>query len=197
MDELTLMSSMTPQQSAAFQHEVSQERKNPSVAMLLAFFFGLHYAYLGRWGLQVLFWCTLGGIGLWWLVDIFRAQGLARRYNGEVAEKAATKVKALFPVLALALLALPLSAQVFDPDPAEPSAQHNAEFRAMAACLGLAAPPIGWSCTPLVNGAPNGMFYFSMACEPDSMLIDQQERERQEWERRQVQNARRNSRSRR
>jgi hypothetical protein len=82
-------------------------------------------------------------------------------------------------------------AQTMDPDPHEPNAQQNAEFRAMAAPLGLAAPPIGWNCTPVMNGDPNGMFWFLMTCEPDSMLIDQQERERREWGQRVLDNARR------
>jgi hypothetical protein len=34
---------------------------------------------------QFLFWFTLGGLLVWWLVDAFRIPGLVRQYNEDVA----------------------------------------------------------------------------------------------------------------
>jgi hypothetical protein len=31
--------------------------------------FGIHYAYFGKWGLQLLYWGTLGGLGIWAVID--------------------------------------------------------------------------------------------------------------------------------
>ena len=40
-----------------------------NIAYLFWFMLGSHYAYLGKWWLQFLFWLTLGGFGIWALID--------------------------------------------------------------------------------------------------------------------------------
>lgn len=45
--------------------------KSTNTAYLFWFILGSHYAYFGKWGLQILFWLTLGGLGIWALVDFF------------------------------------------------------------------------------------------------------------------------------
>lgn len=47
----------------------------------LLFFPGTHYAFLGKWQLQVLFWLTLGGCLVWWVADIFRLKQLVKQNN--------------------------------------------------------------------------------------------------------------------
>ncbi len=42
---------------------------------------GSHYLYLRRPFTQLLFWGTLGGLLLWWLIDLTRIPRLVRRYN--------------------------------------------------------------------------------------------------------------------
>ena len=62
------------------------ERKTKSIPLAYVFLgFWLHYAYVGKWGLQVLFWFTLAGFGLWWLVDLFRIPSIISNYNRETA----------------------------------------------------------------------------------------------------------------
>lgn len=51
------------------------------MAYIMWFLIGAHYAYLGKWGLQILYWITLGGLGLWALVDLFRIPGMVRDHN--------------------------------------------------------------------------------------------------------------------
>ena len=46
-----------------------------------------HYLYLGRWWVQVPYFLTLGGCFLWWLVDLFRTNGLTYRANREIARR--------------------------------------------------------------------------------------------------------------
>ncbi len=70
------------------QHEFleyyKRRAKKLSTAYLL-WLLTLHYAYLGRWGTQILFWSTLGGFSVWWVVDFFRIRRMIARYNEEIA----------------------------------------------------------------------------------------------------------------
>ena len=83
--------SMTPEQKMMFQSQYQNERKNPSTSLILAFF-GLHYFYLGKIGLGIVFWLTGGGFGIWWLIDLFRAKGMAEAFNLSKAEEIAAFV---------------------------------------------------------------------------------------------------------
>jgi integrase len=82
-------------------------------------------------------------------------------------------------------------AQTFDPDPNEPGAQQEAELRALGAMLGMAEPPIGWDCqlSFVIDPRPD---FAGFVCEPDPLLIEQQEREHRRWQRRLIENSRRN-----
>lgn len=55
--------------------------KSSGTAYLCFFFLGCHYAYLGKWGLQFLYWFTLGGIGIWALVDLFHIPTKVNNHN--------------------------------------------------------------------------------------------------------------------
>jgi len=48
-----------------FLEEYRRHKKSVVVAYILWFVFGLYYGYLDRWGLQVVYWITGGGLGLW------------------------------------------------------------------------------------------------------------------------------------
>jgi len=47
----------------------------------LLFFPGTHYAFMGKWQTQILFWVTLGGGLIWWVMDIFRLRQLVEENN--------------------------------------------------------------------------------------------------------------------
>ncbi|MDD5392423.1 MAG: TM2 domain-containing protein [Thiothrix sp.] len=72
--------------------QFKKKRKSVWPALLL-WLISLHYAYFGRWGLQVVFWVTLGGFGIWWLIDIFRLDGLTARFNEDIALSIAQTAK--------------------------------------------------------------------------------------------------------
>lgn len=55
--------------------------KSTFTAFVLFFFLGAHYAYMGKWGIQFLFWFTLGGLGIWTIVDIFMMSGMVQDHN--------------------------------------------------------------------------------------------------------------------
>lgn len=60
---------------------LEKELRDTPMAYLLWLLFGAHYAYLGKWGLQILYWLTLGGLGFWALIDIFRIPRMVREHN--------------------------------------------------------------------------------------------------------------------
>ena len=63
-----------------------RERKaNPLLIWILFIFLGWSYGSLGKIGLQILFYITLGGFGLWILVRLFTLQGAIRSYNRKIA----------------------------------------------------------------------------------------------------------------
>ena len=63
-----------------------RERKaNPTLIWILYIFLGWSYGSLGKIGLQILFYITLGGLGLWIIVRFFTLQGAIRSYNRKIA----------------------------------------------------------------------------------------------------------------
>lgn len=82
---LAELAKLTPAQQAQFTEEYDRRKKTTDTASLCWFFLGWHYAYLGKWGVQILFWITCGGFFLWWIVDLFRLGSLVRDHNRDVA----------------------------------------------------------------------------------------------------------------
>ncbi len=60
--------------------------RSVGIAYILFFLVGGHYAYLNKWGYQILFWITLGGIGIWWLIDLFNLSKYVQRHNSYIFE---------------------------------------------------------------------------------------------------------------
>ena len=67
-------------------HYLQSQMKSTGMAYVMWVLLGAHYAYLGRWGVQVLYWITLGGLGVWAVIDLFRIPGLVGDHNWEVAQ---------------------------------------------------------------------------------------------------------------
>ena len=65
---------------------IYQNRKaNPTTVWLLFIFLGWSYGSLGKVGLQILFYITLGGLGVWTLIRLFTLSGAIKEYNRNVA----------------------------------------------------------------------------------------------------------------
>ena len=65
---------------------IYNSRKKDSLTMWLLFLFlGWSYGSLGKMGLQILFYLTLGGLGIWTLVRLFTLNGAIKDYNRTVA----------------------------------------------------------------------------------------------------------------
>jgi len=85
---------LDPRARALFDSEWNRRTKSSGVGFLCAVL-GLHYAYLGRWGLQVIYWLTAGGLLIWWFVDLIRVFVLVRDRNADEAVLALRDVRAL------------------------------------------------------------------------------------------------------
>lgn len=68
-------------------HYLMSKMKSTGSAYLCWFFLGCHYAYLGRWGLQILYWFTLGGIGIWALIDLFHIPSKVNKHNLRISSQ--------------------------------------------------------------------------------------------------------------
>lgn len=65
-------------------HYLQSQLKSSGNAYLFWFLLGAHYAYLGRWGVQILYWITLGGVGIWAIADLFRMKRLVNNHNAPI-----------------------------------------------------------------------------------------------------------------
>ncbi len=61
--------------------------KSTGMAYLCWFILGVHYAYLDKWGIQILYWITGGGMGIWALIDLFTMSAKVNKYNAENAHQ--------------------------------------------------------------------------------------------------------------
>lgn len=54
--------------------------------LALALIFPIHRYLIGRAGSGVAFLLTFGGLGIWWLVDLFQVMGMTRDYNRTILD---------------------------------------------------------------------------------------------------------------
>tara|TARA_B100000780_G_C20839629_1_gene333671 strand:+ start:278 stop:580 length:303 start_codon:yes stop_codon:yes gene_type:complete len=69
------------------QFAFNERKANPTLIWLLFLLLGWSYGSLGKIGLQILYYVTLGGVGIWALIRLFTLQGAIRDYNREIAVK--------------------------------------------------------------------------------------------------------------
>lgn len=80
------LSQMPFAQQAVFEDEFKHKMKSKGLFIALAIIFPIHHFLLGKAGLGLLYWLTGGGLGIWWLIDIFRVSGMVREHNEDVAK---------------------------------------------------------------------------------------------------------------
>jgi hypothetical protein len=66
---------------------LQSKMKSTGTAYFCWFFLGCHYGYLGKWGVQILYWLTLGGVGVWMLIDFFRMGSIVNKHNTIIAQQ--------------------------------------------------------------------------------------------------------------
>ncbi|MCU0448655.1 MAG: TM2 domain-containing protein [Bernardetiaceae bacterium] len=76
-----------------FVREYNQRMKNVVVSYVLHFLFPtFQYLYVDKLLLQILFWFTGGGMGIWWFIDLFRIPGMTQERNREIADECLRRV---------------------------------------------------------------------------------------------------------
>lgn len=65
--------------------EYRRRRRGIIPNLILAVFFPVQLFLLGRWLLGAAFWATLGGLGVWWIIEIFLTPMRVRDYNMSLA----------------------------------------------------------------------------------------------------------------
>ncbi len=89
------LSKLSVRKQEEFAEEYKRKAKSIGVAYTLWLLIGWHYIYLRKWGIQILFWLTGGGLFIWWLVDLFRIRGMIRDYNKDIAMDVLKSSKAI------------------------------------------------------------------------------------------------------
>lgn len=86
----SIRNELPPDQRSAFDIQFASRAKTPSTALILSLLLGgvgIDRFYLGNVGLGLGKMFTLGGFGIWSLVDFFRIMGAARSANIQVASE--------------------------------------------------------------------------------------------------------------
>lgn len=86
------------QELQLLQGELEKRQKSTIVAWLLWLFLGGlggHRYYMGSIGMGIAMTLTLGGLGLWSLIDAFFIMGRLRKVNGKIEEKIITEIESL------------------------------------------------------------------------------------------------------
>lgn len=68
-------------------HYLQSQVKTVGTGYLFFLLVGAHYAYLGRWVLQILFWFTLGGFLLWAFIDLFLIPSKVHKHNAPLFQQ--------------------------------------------------------------------------------------------------------------
>ena len=64
--------------------QLQGELKSKGTAWVMYLFLGCQYGYLNKWGVQMAYWLTLGGLGMWAFIDLFRINGLVNKHNNKI-----------------------------------------------------------------------------------------------------------------
>lgn len=75
--------------------DYEHRKKSGLLAYILWFCLGFHYLYLGRVGLQIIYWLTAGGFGLWMLIDLFRIPRMVERKNEDILRELMAQYRAI------------------------------------------------------------------------------------------------------
>ena len=98
MSNLLAMKDLSSQQLAMVQAEVKGKEKTKGIAYALWFFLGGlggHRYYAGDIGMGIGMTLTLGGLGVWTLIDVFFIGSRIEKKNSELEYEVIQKVKAV------------------------------------------------------------------------------------------------------
>ena len=92
----TELAKMSEHKQAEFVEEYKRKKKSVGLSyFFLLICLGMPYGYLGKWGLQLVYWLTGGGFLIWTIILIFTLPSNVRDYNKDVALEAMRNLKAM------------------------------------------------------------------------------------------------------
>jgi len=98
MNNLLAKQDLTGAQLAMIQGEMNNKQKSKGVAFAIWWFLGLfggHRFYAGDTGIGVAMLLTLGGFGMWSLIDGFFISGMIEKKNNQLENDLILNVKAM------------------------------------------------------------------------------------------------------
>jgi hypothetical protein len=84
---------MPDEQQLLFEDEYKRKAKSTGLLTVLAIFFPIQLFLLGKTGLGIAFIITLGGMGIWWIIEWFITPGRVKSFNEDVATRLLTEMK--------------------------------------------------------------------------------------------------------
>ncbi|MEI6286933.1 MAG: hypothetical protein WCP79_10570 [Bacillota bacterium] len=91
---LSALRQLSPNDQIVFLNCYNRKKKNRDWAQMFAVF-AVHYAYLRRPLTQLIFFMTAGGVGIWYLYDLFTVQDKVEMENDFFALEALDAAKGL------------------------------------------------------------------------------------------------------
>ena len=82
-----LLADFDQNQMRMFSREYEARKKSVGLGYVCLACAGCHYAYTDKWLKQLVFWATLGGLFMWWLVDLFLMYFVIDSYNRKLSLK--------------------------------------------------------------------------------------------------------------
>jgi hypothetical protein len=79
------LAKMDASKQSEYLEEYKRKQKSNTNGFLLLFLLGMPFGYVGKWGLQILFWLTGGFFFFGYFVMIFFVPSLVRNYNKDLA----------------------------------------------------------------------------------------------------------------
>lgn len=92
-ETLKAMKNLTEQERM---YVLTANKKDTGVAYLCWFFFGVHYFYLNKPLTNIIYWLTLGGLGIWAIIDLFRIPTMVQARNAENIQDAVNEAKFIY-----------------------------------------------------------------------------------------------------
>lgn len=92
-ETLKAMKNLTEQERM---YVLTANKKDTGVTYLCWFFFGVHYFYLNKPLTNIIYWLTLGGLGIWAIVDLFRIPTMVQARNSENIQDAVNEAKFIY-----------------------------------------------------------------------------------------------------
>ena len=87
------LSKMPPEAQVMFEQEYQKKAKSSGLMVFLAIVFPIQLFLLGKTGLGIAFWLTMGLGGIWYIIEWFLTPKRVREYNEDMATKILTEMK--------------------------------------------------------------------------------------------------------